>query len=154
MYIGSIIIFMFLDSTDVQSVNATVVGKSTIDIQCRFIHESDALGCKVVLNSDCSNMHINLSRKITYASEQFTLTHDQILSCYHRVFAFDIDVNNTISNLSVEGKINQMTCSVCIEGKVYSPPPPNKLMFRVCIMTMIQCLIKRSFLSLFLYPQH
>ena len=31
-------------TSDVQAVSATVVGESTIDIQCLFIHGSDALG--------------------------------------------------------------------------------------------------------------
>ena len=35
-----------LDTSDVQAVNATVVGESTIDIQCWFIHGSDVLGCR------------------------------------------------------------------------------------------------------------
>ena len=38
------------------SVPHAVVGESTIDIQCWFIHGSDALGCKVVLVSDCPNI--------------------------------------------------------------------------------------------------
>ena len=45
-------VLVLLDSTDVQSVNATVVGESTIDIQCWFIHGSDTLGCKMVLVSE------------------------------------------------------------------------------------------------------
>ena len=49
-------VFMYVVTSDVQAVNATVVGESTIDIQCWFIHGSDALGCKVVLVSDCSIM--------------------------------------------------------------------------------------------------
>ena len=44
---------VILDSTDVQSVNTTVVDESAvIDIQCLFIHGSGALGCKVVLVSE------------------------------------------------------------------------------------------------------
>ena len=44
--------FIYLVTSDIQAVSATVVGESTIDIQCWFIHGSDALGCKVVLVSD------------------------------------------------------------------------------------------------------
>ena len=46
---------MLLDSvtSDLQAVTATVVGDSTINIQCQFIHGSDAVGCKVVLVSKC-----------------------------------------------------------------------------------------------------
>ena len=61
-----------LDSTDVQSVNATVVGESTIDIQCWFIHGSDALGCKVVLVSEYKDkVVIIIERNITSASGTF-----------------------------------------------------------------------------------
>ena len=96
--------------------------ESTIDIQCSFIYGSDALGCKVVLISHCQNVRdvqANLSRSDVLASGRLVLAH--IISCYHKVFAFDIDINNTISNLSVEleGEINQMTCGVCIQGKFY-----------------------------------
>ena len=45
-----------------------------------------------------------------YASKQLTLTHH--ISCYHQVFAFDIDVNNTISHLSIEGEIKHITSDV------------------------------------------
>ena len=36
-------------TSDIQAVSASVVDESTIDIQCWFIHGSDALGCKMVL---------------------------------------------------------------------------------------------------------
>ena len=74
---------------------------------------SDALGCKVVLVSDCPNIsdiHANLSRSDISASGQLSLTRN--ISCYHRVFAFDIDVNNTISNLTIEGMIKPMAGGV------------------------------------------
>ena len=102
-----------VDTLDVQSINATVVGESTIDIQCHFIHGSDALGCKVVLVSNCSNIsdiHTNISKGKTSASKQLTLTDN--ISCYHQMFAFDIEVNNTISNLFIEGMITHTTSAV------------------------------------------
>ena len=112
-------VFMYLVTSDVQSVSASVVGESTIDIQCWFIHGSDALGCKVVLVSDCpsiSDVHANLSRSDMSASGQLSLTYN--ISCYHRVFAFNIDVNNTISTLTIEGMIKPMEGGVYIHGKV------------------------------------
>ena len=48
------------------------------------------------------------------ASGQLSLTHN--ISCYCRVFAFDIDVNNTISNLTIEG--STMRDSVHVYGKI------------------------------------
>ena len=104
---------MYLVTSDVQAVNASVVDESTIDIQCWFIHGSDALGCKVVLVSDCPNIsdiHANLSRSDMSASGQLSLTYN--ISCYLRMFAFDIDVNNTVSNLTIEGMIKPMVDGV------------------------------------------
>ena len=89
-----------------QSVNATVVGESTIDIQCLFIHGSDALGCKVVLVSEYKDevvIIIERNNIITSASGTFSLTNQ--VSCYSRVLVFDIKYNNTISNLFVEGNL-------------------------------------------------
>ena len=112
-------IFMYLVTSDVQSVNATVMDESTITIQCWFIHGSDAMGCKVVLVSNCSNIsdvHANLSRSDISASGQLSLAHN--IFCYHRVFAFDIDVTNTISNLTIEGMIKLVEGGVYVHGKV------------------------------------
>ena len=80
---------LHLYTSDVQAVSATVVDESTIDIQCWFIHGSDALGCKVVLVSDCpniDNVQVHLSRNNMLASDlvnSCTLTHN--ISCYQRV---------------------------------------------------------------------
>ena len=84
------------------------MGESTIDIQCWFIYGSDALGYKVVLVSDhpgVNNETMNITRKnimILLASGGFNST--QPVSCYNRVFAFDIEINNTLSNVVIEGK--------------------------------------------------
>ena len=54
-----------------------------------------------LLVSDCiniSDVHVNLSRSDISASGQLTLIHN--ISCYLRMFAFDIDVNNIISSLT------------------------------------------------------
>ena len=95
-------------TSDVQAVTATVVGYSTINIQCLFIHGSDAVGCKVVLASKCpivQDEYVNLLRNAgsTVANHSLKLTSN--ISCYYRVFANDIDVNETIGNLTVEGEI-------------------------------------------------
>ena len=110
-------------TSDVQAINATAVGESTIDIQCWFIHGSDALGCKIVLVSDCPNVddeHTILLRSDTSASGQLTPTHN--ISCYHRVYAYDIDVNNTLSNLTIEGNIKTVAMEgTGNSGKSYKP---------------------------------
>ena len=50
-----------------------------------------------------------------YAYKKLTLTDN--IFCYHQVFAFDIDVNNTISNLSIEGVINTLMVNGELGGK-------------------------------------
>ena len=118
---------MYVVTSDVQAVSATVVDESTIDIQCWFIHGSDTLGCKVVLVSDCPNIsdvHANLSRTDMSASEQLSLIHN--ISCYHRVYALGIDVNNTINSLSIEAMIKPM------EGGVHTGNNGNHVLMNLC----------------------
>ena len=89
-----------------QSINTTVTGEVTIDIQCWFIHGSDARGCKVVLVSKYKDEVVIIERNsdnVISASGTFNLTYP--VSCYSRVLAFDIKHNNTLGNLSIEGKL-------------------------------------------------
>ena len=106
-------------TSDVQAVNATVVGESTINIQCWFIHGSDALGCKVVLVSDyrgVNNETMNITRKTNNIMSVFgTFNLTQPVSCYNRVLAFDIEISNTLSNVTIEGNFQPTatTNSIC-----------------------------------------
>ena len=102
-------------TSDVQAISATAVGESTIDIQCWFIHGSDALGCEIVLVSDypsVKNEQTIFLRSNTSASGRLNLTHK--VSCYHQVFAFDIEVNNTFSNLTINGTVKTMADMCCM----------------------------------------
>ena len=93
-------------TTDVQAVQATVRG-SIIEIECRFIIGSDALGCNVVLVSNCSNVSdkdVNFKRNQSTATGQIFISNNT--SCYHRVFAHTIDINYTVSNLSIHGRVH------------------------------------------------
>ena len=105
--------FMHLVTSDVQSVSATITGESTIRIQCLFIRGSDAIGCKVLLVSNCfnsSDVHINITKIDAKASEQLNLPQNAL--CYHKLIAFDIEFNNTISDLGIEGSIESITSDV------------------------------------------
>ena len=99
-------------TSDVQAVTATVVGESTVDIQCLFIKGSDALGCKVVFVSECTGVdyhqYTNLSRVNTTASGQLRLNLSYKNPCHHRVFAYDIEIDNTTSSLPIDGIINNI----------------------------------------------
>ena len=92
-----------LVTSDVQSVIATVVGESTIDIQCLFIHGSDAVGCKVVLVSGhpgVNNETETLLRKNSSAFGQLNLILKA--ACYHRVLAYTSDVRYTTNDFYIE----------------------------------------------------
>ena len=105
-------------TSDVQSVTATVVRESTIDIQCLFIHGSDAVGCKVVLVSDhpgVNNETVNLMRENASASAQLKLTHQ--LGCYQGVLAYTINVNNSMNNFIITEMLNFGTNNSCLGKK-------------------------------------
>ena len=98
-------------TSDVQAVTATVVGESIINILCHFIHGSDAVGCKVVLASKCpivQDEHVKLLRNAGSNLANHSLKLTSNISCFYRVFANDIDVNETIGNLTIEGEIRTM----------------------------------------------
>ena len=96
---------VILDSTDVQSVKTTVTGEYTIDIQCWFVHGSDARGCKVVLISEYKDEVMIIERMDNIISASVSLNLTYPVSCYSRVLAFDVEHNNTLSNLSIEEKL-------------------------------------------------
>ena len=97
------------DTSDVQAVTAIVVGESTVDIQCLFTEGSDAIGCKVTLVSECTGVdyhhHTNILRANTTAFGQLQLSLTYSSPCYHKVFAYDIEADNTTSTLAVKGII-------------------------------------------------
>ena len=99
-------------TSDVQAITATVVGESTIDIQCLFVERSNAVGCKVVFVSECTGVDYHqytyLSRVNTTSSGQLRLNLSYGNPCHHRVFAYDIEIDNTTSNLAIEGIINNI----------------------------------------------
>ena len=79
--------------------------ESTIDIQCLFIHGSDAVGCKVVLVSDhpgVNNETETLLKRNTSASALGQLNLTLKAACYHRVLAYTCEVNYTTNNFYIE----------------------------------------------------
>ena len=101
-------------TSDVQSVNATVVRESTIDIQCLFIHGSDAVGCKVVLVSyqqNVNNETATLLRKNSSAFAQLNLMNDIV--CYDQVLAYTIDAHNITTSFFIQKRFTFETGTVC-----------------------------------------
>ena len=99
------------------------MGDSTIDIQCWFIHGSDALGCKAVLVSDYPSVNyevMNISRNDNNmsASGMFNLT--QPVSCYSKVLAFDIESDDTLSNLTLEVNLHPTSTPDALCSGIYT----------------------------------
>ena len=96
------------------------MGESTIDIQCLFIHGSDAVGCKVVLVSDhprVNNETVTLLKKNTSAFGQLNFTLKA--ACYHRVLAYTFDVRYTTNDFYIEEMLfsNYSTTNIECLGK-------------------------------------
>ena len=99
----------------------TPVDEYTLDVQCSFIPGSDAIGCQIVLDSDHSNIereNATLKRKphTLYASGRINLTHKA--HRYVRLFAFNIDANNSTSNFSIEKELLQNANFTCSGNKI------------------------------------
>ena len=60
---------------------------------------------------------------ITSVSRRFSLTHN---ICYHKLHAFGIDINDTISNLTIEGIIYTLTTNDKPAGNNYGIPKLTK----------------------------
>ena len=98
------------------------MGESTIDIQCLFIHGSDAVGCEVVLVSDhpgVNNETETLLKKNTSSSAFGQLNLTLKAACYHRVLAYTFDVNYTTNNFYIEEMLfsNHSVTNIECSGK-------------------------------------
>ena len=82
-----------------------MIADSIIDVQCHFINGSDAQGCKILITSDhpsvenSSTVLIKNSESNTIVSQELNLSYS--IDCYHRVFAFDIEMNGTIGKSAI-----------------------------------------------------
>ena len=97
-------------TTDVQSVLARLIimgnFDAVVDIQCSFLSGSDVQGCHVELVSNCSDVedkYVNITRNGTVAHGRLILNQGH--SCYHQVFAYDIEVDNVVGNVSIQGRV-------------------------------------------------
>ena len=117
-------------TSDVERVVLTRITDYSCEIQCHFINGSDARGCKVVIVSNhtiVDNITVTLLRADETESIASTtmLNLTRVFDCYHHVFAYDIEANNSTSNLAITGKLNITTVTVteCIfatEGNKYN----------------------------------
>ena len=70
-------------------------------VQCDFITGSNARGCMVVLVGEYDNITANLSNLEENSSKVLNVSHP--LSCYHEIFAFDIESDGSVGTLAVPG---------------------------------------------------
>ena len=94
--------------------------QNDIRVQCDFIMSSDAQGCMVALIGDIVNTTVNVTRCTSCSSGLLNL-NSQSLSCYHEVFAFDIESDGSVGTLAISGKLilnptSKMTAVSCIPG--------------------------------------
>ena len=111
--------------TYLQSVTAEAVNEYTFNITCCFLNETDKT-CKVVLVSDHPSIE-NVTKIFTIASSntrnqcfhsQLNLTLT-LSSCYHGVYGFDVEVNNTLtsSDTVIKGNLTSASSKCLVESK-------------------------------------
>ena len=90
-----------IDTTDVQMVTATAIdGINAFIVHCEFIAGTDAQGCMVVLVGELDNITAYLER-----NDSKVLTANNPLSCYHDIFAFDIENDRMNGTLAIPGML-------------------------------------------------
>ena len=74
--------------------------------QCDFVVSSDATGCMIVLVGEVSNTTVTLTKN-AQSTQSVTLRHTLPLplSCYYKVFAFDLEGDGLMGTLPVPGMI-------------------------------------------------
>ena len=70
--------------------------ENTVLVYCDFISGSNAEGCMVILVGEVNNVTANIERNF---SKLFNFT----LSCYHEIFAFDIESDGSVGELAISG---------------------------------------------------
>ena len=75
---------------DVQTINVTVVGESTTNVQCLFIYGSDSVRCRIIFVSEYlgiadNNANITGTDTLNVGRDSFTIltTFFVILKCSH-----------------------------------------------------------------------
>ena len=91
-----------VDTTDVQRVTAAAIkGMNGFEVHCEYIAGSDARGCMVVLIGELDNFTSFLDRN----DDSKFLVSTLPLSCYHEIFAFDIENDGMNGTLAIPGML-------------------------------------------------
>ena len=97
-----------------------MITERVIEVQCYFITGSDAKGCMVVIVSKLSSVS-NITATLIKTNQSDTVVNELLnisanMDCYHNIFAFDIEANNTISSLAIGGELSSNTTNKCMDG--------------------------------------
>ena len=84
-----------------------VKGQQAFHVQCVFIEGSDAQGCMIVLMGTYDNTTAIISRRYQGSgSANATVNVAEPVSCYHEVYAFDIEHDGGVGTLAVPGRLS------------------------------------------------
>ena len=126
MYYDSLLVLIHIDTTDVQTITVLVQEDiSRFTLQCSFMDDSNAQGCMVVLVSSFGMEKRNLTRSETQSVEAMNVMYP--LSCYSRVYGYDIESDGSLGTLAVPGIIirNSSGFVLCVPEELI--PRPSKL---------------------------
>lgn len=79
------------------------IDEYTVKVHCDFVNGSDAQGCLVVFSSNITHVMSQSTELILMESHSTVVTLTHPISCYHQVFAFDIEATGNVSSLAIEG---------------------------------------------------
>ena len=95
-------------------------------LQCSFMNGSDAQGCMVVVVGQFGNATRNLTRNSTHVTGTLNVTHP--LSCFSKVFGFDIESDGSVETLAIPGVLmmNSITTGPCMPTTSEVKPSPSE----------------------------
>ena len=112
---------------------------STVMIQCEFITGSDARGCLVVLMGGLFNTTVMLTKEESDRETVIIYMLPLPLTCYHDVFALDIESDESIGTLPVPGVIvmnfNPNSTMMCLSKIDETQSTLSKFMHYITIYT-------------------
>ena len=76
-------------------------------VQCDFVEGSDAQGCMILLVGTYSNVTVNITKRYRNSiSADTTVNVVEPTSCYHEVYAFDIEYDGSMGTLAIPGQLS------------------------------------------------
>ena len=106
-------------------ITALVQDNRRFILQCSFMDDSNAQGCMVVLVSSLGTEKRILTRSGIQSVEAMNVMYP--LSCYSRVYGYDIESDGSLGTLAIPGIIarNSSGFALCVPEELI--PRPSKL---------------------------